>query len=162
VRTIIIGVGNPLLRDDSVGLKIAGRLRDRLRDCPDVAATELYAGGLRLMETMAGHDRAILVDAIQTEGGQPGTIYALEAADVAHTRNICSTHDGSLAAALELGRMAGIGMPDEIRVWAVEAADVGTFSESLTEAVEQAVPRVVEEVMGYLRIGRLPYRERNA
>jgi hydrogenase maturation protease len=112
------------------------------------------------MEAMAGYDRAILVDAIQTEGGKPGTIYALEPADVAQTRNIHSTHDGSLAVALELGRMAGIRMPAEIRIWAVEAGDAGTFSESLTEEVARAVPRVVESIIAHLRIERLPYQER--
>lgn len=162
VRTTIIGIGNPVLRDDSVGLKVAGRLREELRDAPEVTVTELYAGGLRVMEAMAGYDRAILVDAIRTEGGQPGTVYALEAGDVAQTRNLCSTHDGSLAVALELGRIAGMHLPSEIRIWAVEAGDVGTFSESLTEEVARAVPRVVENVIGQLQAGRHSGRERNS
>jgi hydrogenase maturation protease len=162
VRTIVIGIGNPVLHDDSVGLKVAGLLREELRDSRHVAVTELHAGGIRLMEAMAGYDRAILVDAIQTEGGKPGSIYALEPADLARTRNIHSTHDGSLAVALELGRVAGIRLPSEIRIWAVEAGDVESFSESLTEEVARAVPRVVESVIGHLEAEGLSGQEGNS
>lgn len=151
VRTVIIGIGNPVLGDDSVGLKIAGRLREELHASPDVSVTELHAGGIRVMEAMAGYDRAILVDAIRTEGGKPGAIYELQPENVAQTRYICSTHDGSLLVALELGRLAGVAVPAEIRIWAVEAADVETFSESLTAEVARAVPRLVQRIQASLR-----------
>ena len=160
VRTIVIGIGNPVLRDDSVGLKVANRLRDELRDSSRTAVTELYAGGIRLMEAMVGYQRAILIDAIQTGGGRPGAVYLLEITDLIETRNICSTHDGSLRVALELGRMAGLEMPSEMLIWAVEAADVETFSESLTPEVASAVPLVVENIIARLQVDRLPDQER--
>lgn len=150
MATIVIGIGNPVLTDDSVGLKIAAAVRERLQGETVAATAELHSGGIRLMETMAGYDRAIVVDAI-VSGGRPGTIYAMDAADLPKTRNAHSTHDGSLAAALELGRMVGLELPREVRIWAVEAGDVESFGEALTPAVEQAVPRVVDEVMRHLR-----------
>ena len=160
VRTIVIGIGNPVLCDDSVGLKVADRLRAELRHSRRTAVTALYAGGIRLMEAMVGYQRAILIDAIQTAGGRPGAVYPVEIADLLETRNICSTHDGSLRAALELGRMAGLEVPSEILIWAVEAADVETFSESLTPEVAAAVPLVVENIIAQLQVDRLPYQER--
>ena len=147
--TIVICIGNPVLTDDSVGLKVASAVRERLQGRTAAAAAELHSGGLRLMETMAGYDRAILIDAIVT-GGSPGTIYALDLDDLPNTRNAHSTHDGTLAVALELGRLAGPELPGEIRIWAVEAGDVESFGEGLTSAVEQAVPRVVDYVMRQL------------
>ena len=63
------------------------------------------------------------------------------------TRTADSTHDTSLRLALELGRAAGLDLPEDVRIWAVEAADVETFSERLTPAVERAVPLVVEQVL---------------
>lgn len=159
MRTIVIGIGNPVLCDDSVGLEIVRRLRKELPESDDVATTELYAGGIRLMEAMVGYDEAILVDAIQTENGRPGAIHALDLADVAQTRNICSTHDGSLAVALDLGRITGLAIPPRISIWAVEAADVETFSEAMTAAVAAAVPEVVDRIIAQLQTGSFLYQE---
>lgn len=144
--TVIVGLGNPVLADDGVGLRIARELRRRLEGRSGVATVELYAGGMWLMEAMAGHDRAILIDAIAA-GGAAGAIYRLGLGDLRQTRIANSTHDASLPVALELGRAAGLRLPDEVQIWAVEAADLDAFSERLTPAVERAVPEVVEGVM---------------
>lgn len=149
MRTVIIGVGNPVLRDDSVGLRVARELRERVRGA-SVSVLELCGGGMRLMEAMAGFDVAIVIDAIES-GGRPGTIHRLEPGSLPQTRSINSTHEGSLAAALELGRATGLRIPAEIRIWAVEAADTVTFSESLSPAVEKAVQPVVDDVLRSLR-----------
>ena len=75
MRTLVLGLGNPLLGDDAVGLKVAALVRERLDGAPGVDVLEEEAGGLRLMERMTGYDRAVLVDAAVT-GGTPGTIRA--------------------------------------------------------------------------------------
>jgi hydrogenase maturation protease len=146
MRTIIIGVGNPVRRDDGVGLLVAQELRARLAGRNSVNVVELCAGGLRLMEAMAGYDRAIVIDAIEN-GGPPGAVCRLEAGGLQETRNASSTHDGSLPAALALGRTAGMRLPDEICFWAVEAGDVEAFGESLTPGVEAAAGEVVEAIL---------------
>jgi hydrogenase maturation protease len=147
VSTIIIGIGNPVLTDDSVGLKIADGLRDRLRGRPGIVVTQLCCGGINLMETMAGHDRAIIIDAITGGGGNPGTVYAFGPDELSQTRNTWSSHDASLSVAMELGGAVGLPLPADVRIWAVEADDVWTFSEDLTPDVQRAVPRVVEDVI---------------
>lgn len=144
--TVIVGLGNPVLADDGVGLRIARELRRRLEGRSGVATVELYAGGMWLTEAMAGHDRAILIDAI-AGSGVAGAVYRLGLGDLRHTRIANSSHDASLPVALELGRAAGLRLPDEVQIWAVEAADVEAFSERLTPAVERAVLQVVEGVL---------------
>ena len=150
MTTIIIGIGNPVLTDDSVGIKVARELGSRLPADPNVVIQELCAGGLRLVEAMAGYERAIIIDAIVSRDGEPGSVCILGPSDLRKTRNTCSTHDASLVEALELGKMAGLQLPEEIKIWAIEACDVETFSESLTEPVQLAVPAVVESVIRHL------------
>jgi hydrogenase maturation protease len=101
---------------------------------------------MRLMEAMAGHERAIVIDAI-AGGGAAGGIRRLGLGDLPQTRTADSTHDAGLAVALELGRTAGVQLPEDVEIWAVEAADVETFGERLTPAVARAVPLVVEGVL---------------
>jgi hydrogenase maturation protease len=147
MRTAIVGVGNPVLSDDGVGIEVARRVGGRLRHRPDVTALEFCAGGIRLMEAMAGHDRVLLIDSIQTEGGRPGDIYRLDAGDLQETRYAHSNHDSSLAVALEFGRMAGVRLPPRVEIWAIEAGDVTTFGEKLTAPVEEAAERLAARLL---------------
>lgn len=145
MSAVVIGLGNPVLADDGVGLVVARWVRERLANFRDVEVVELHAGGLALVEAMAGRDRAAIVDAM-VSGGRAGEIYRLGAEDLSRTRTARSSHEGSLGAAMELARVAGLRLPVEIRVWAVEAADVTSFREELTVPVEQAARQVVEEI----------------
>lgn len=151
MRTIVIGLGNPILRDDSVGLRVVSRLRPLLEDREDVVVEEDFWGGLRLMEHMVGFDRAIIVDAICTEKEPPGTVMQLDAGGIP-TQRSASAHDVNLPTALELGRQAGAQLPadDDILLIGIEAEDVQTFDEGLSPAVEKAVPVAVEAVLDAL------------
>jgi len=147
MKTLILGLGNPILRDDSVGLRVAQEVERLLPTSPDVEVGLDYWGGLRLMERMIGFDRAIVIDAICT-GAPPGTIHLLNPADIP-TQRSASVHDVNLSTALELGNQAGAHLPPtkDILLIGVEAADVQTFDESLTPEVEDALPAAVEAVM---------------
>ncbi len=148
--TLIIGLGNPLVTDDSVGLRVAAELRSRLAGRADVEVTEDYWGGLRLMEQMVGYDRAIVVDAI-CSGAAPGTIHHLAPGDIP-TQRSASSHDMTLPTALTLGRQAGLRLPadEAIVLVGIEAEDILNFGEACTPAVAAAVSRAVAEVLAVL------------
>lgn len=151
MKTLVLGLGNPLLGDDGVGLQAAARLRAMISELPDVEVAEDYWGGLRLMERMIGYDRAIVIDAICT-GGEPGTIHLLGPQDIP-TQRSSSAHDVNLPTALLFGRQAGAQLPaqERISIIGIEAGDISTFSERLTPAVEAALPQVVELVLSTLK-----------
>lgn len=149
-RAIVLGLGNPLLTDDSVGLRVIDQLRPALADGPGVELAEDYWGGLRLMERMVGYDRAIIIDA-QRSGGLPGNVSML-AAEAPPTQHSSSAHDLDLWTALEFGRQAGFKLPQpgDIRIVAIEAAEVEAFNEECTPAVAASVPRAAELVQSLL------------
>ena len=146
-RTLIIGLGNPILGDDSVGLRVASVVRSELPVGIGVEVAEETHGGLRLMERMVGYDRAIVVDAL-TAGSAPGTIHQLRLGD-RPTRRSASAHDVDLPTALAVGRQAGARLPDDedILVIGIEADPVETFGESLSPPVAAAVPRAAAIVL---------------
>lgn len=147
MKTLILGLGNPLITDDSVGLRVVGQLKPLLADRPDVEVSEDYWGGLRLMERMIGYDRAIVVDAIQT-GAPPGTIHLLTPEGIP-TQRSASAHDVNFSTALEFGRQAGVQLPqnNHIRLVGIEAEDILTFREHCTPTVQAAIPQAVETVL---------------
>jgi hydrogenase maturation protease len=150
MKTLILGLGNPLITDDSVGLRVIEKLKSLLADRSDVEVSEDYWGGLRLMERMIDFDRAIVVDAIQT-GAPPGTIHHLTP-DGIPTQRSASAHDVNLSTALEFGRQAGAHLPrnSDIFLVGIEAEDILNFGEQCTPAVQAAIPLAVDSVLKIL------------
>ncbi len=148
MRTLVLGLGNPLLGDDAVGLKVAGLVRERLHGRADVDVLEDETGGIRLMERLSGYDRAVLVDAAVT-GGTPGTIRRIGPAELP-TQRTAIAHGIDLPGALALGRSLGLAMPATVRIVAVEAASVLEFRLDMTPAVAAAVEDAVAAVIDEL------------
>lgn len=147
MKTLVLGLGNPVVSDDRVGLLVAQALEPLLADRPDIEIGEDYWGGIRLMERLIGYERAIIVDAIVT-GSPPGTIHRLEPGSIG-TQHSASAHDVNLPTALEFGRRAGVDLPadQDILLIGIEAEDVLNISEECTPAVLAAVPLAVDEVL---------------
>lgn len=150
-RTLVLGLGNPILSDDSVGLRVLQELQKILPPQPNLVLDEDHWGGLRLMERLVGFDRAIIIDAIQS-GAPPGTIRCLHPDDLP-TQHSASAHDVNLPTALTFGRQMGLKLPEDehILLIAIEAQDVLTFSEECTPQVAAAIPQAVAIVQAVLR-----------
>ncbi|HSB88535.1 MAG TPA: hydrogenase maturation protease [Anaerolineales bacterium] len=147
MRTVVIGLGNPILRDDGVGLVVARAVRTGLAGRRDVDILEDTHGGLRLMERMTGYDRAVIVDSL-ISGRPPGTVVEIDLRTMS-TQHSSSSHDVDLPTALAVGRRAGAHLPadESIRVFAVEGRQVDIFGDDLTPAVASAVPQAVRMVL---------------
>ena len=150
LKTLIIGLGNPILSDDGVGVRVAEEVQKRLPSDAPVDVTEVSVGGLTLMESMIGYNRVILIDAIQSAENNPGIIRRLTLEDlkeVSPTQHSASPHDTSLITALEMGHHMGLDLPDSIIIFAIEVENVLDFSEQLTPAVAAAIPEVTSAVL---------------
>jgi hydrogenase maturation protease len=154
MKTLVVGLGNPILTDDGVGVKVAEAVQVALPPNSRVDVTEVSVGGLRLMETMLGYDRVILIDAlIQGSDNKPGTIHRMSLDDlrsISPTQHSASAHDTTLVTALEMGQWMGLYLPEEIIIYAVEVENVLVFGEQPTPAVAKAIPRVTAAVLAEL------------
>ena len=155
MKTLVVGLGNPILTDDGVGVKVAYEVDKALSNTPqpDITVTEASVGGLRLMELMVGYDRAIIIDAITTRNGEPGRVHRLTLEDleaISPTQHSASAHDTTLVTALNAGNMMGLTLPNEIVIYAVEVNNVIDFSEESTPAVTKSIPMVTRLVLDEL------------
>jgi len=151
MRTILIGLGNPILGDDACGWRVVDRVEQQLQHKPQEVWQEidsicLSIGGLGLMEHLIGYDRAIIVDAVSTGKAAPGTVslQALEEMPDLSAGHTTSVHDTSLQNSVRLARIMGINLPGTIIVVGIETHTSYTFTEGLTEAVAEAVPQAVQ------------------
>jgi len=145
-KTLVLGIGNSVLCDDGVGIRVAAEVGKRISD-PAITIAEACQGGLFLMEAFLGYDHVVLIDAIQTKGGTPGQVYDLQPENFISALHLSSPHQVDFSTALELGKTLGLPMPSSIDIVAVEAGDVTTFREKFTPEVENAIPVAVEMVM---------------
>ena len=149
MKTLVLGLGNPLRCDDGVGIKVAEAVRKKI-SCPEVEVVETDTSGFGLLDLLLGYEQAIIIDAIQTSEGSPGQVYRLGLEDLAPSQPTL-THSVDLPAAIKFGRELGLPMPEEVIIFAVEAQDVTTFSEQCTSKVRQAIPKVVDLVLHELK-----------
>lgn len=146
MKILVLGLGNPILGDDSAGLRVAELVRQRLPADSPVEVDVDYWGGLRLMERLVGYDRAVIIDAICTGTHPAGTILHLGPDDLP-TQHSASAHDVNLPTALRLAATMGMIVPGEIRIVAIEAEQVLDFSEECSPAVAAAVPLAADLVL---------------
>jgi hydrogenase maturation protease len=145
VKTLVLGIGNPILSDDGVGIHVARILKERM--LPGITVDEVAASGLELLDVIQGYDKLVIIDAIETRGGTPGELHILAEEDFEKSIHGSSPHGINIATALALGRkLVPEKMPKEVVFFAVEAMDLVNVSERLTPEVERAVPRIVERI----------------
>jgi hydrogenase maturation protease len=154
MKTIVIGLGNPLLGDDGVGWKVAEEVKRQLGE-NSAAAVECYSlSGLSLMEQLIGYDRVILIDSLNTGQHEQGEVvtFTLDTLEDLTYGHSASAHDASLKTALGVGRSMGERLPadKDIYVIAIEARHVYDFSEELTPAIGVSVPMAASKVLDLL------------
>lgn len=154
MKILILGIGNPILTDDAVGILVARKLHGI-----GVDVEELAVGGLLLLDYIRGYDKVVVIDAVKRssvsgtssieerhsqEDFPPGTISILRSQDIERTLHASCIHDVSFSEALQLGeQLFPHDMPSEIICVGIEVADTETFSETPTEAVMAAIPQAV-------------------
>jgi hydrogenase maturation protease len=146
-KTVIVGVGNPILGDDGVGIHVARELKGRISE---VDISEAYTGGLNLLDIIVGYDRAILIDAVYLEDMEVGEVRVLDIKEfgTAHSSN---PHDATLMEAIEMSkRMGEDKVPSEITIVGIRIDRVDEFSEVLSPKIASSISGAVSTVKDLL------------
>ncbi len=156
MKTLVAGLGNPILGDDGVGWVVAKKVEEQIKSIHPAIKIECYAlAGISLMEQMIGFERVILIDSLNTGKYPQGEVvtFTLDSLEDLTFGHSASAHDLSLKQALVLGRSMNADLPDDQQVYviAIEARHVYDFQESLTPEIEASVPIAVQEVLKVLK-----------
>jgi len=151
-RTLVIGLGNPILTDDGAGIYAARAVADVLPPDADVDVIEVSCGGLTLMEAMIGYERVIVIDAFFDFRQPLGSVRVFDAGHLASTLNTASTHDADLQTALRVGRLMNASLPEDeaIQIVGITARDVLTFGETPNPEIVAAIPAATQVVFELL------------
>ena len=167
MKTIVIGLGNPILGDDGIGWNVAEEVKKQLtspstslrstaggllrgeEDKVDVDFLSL--GGISLMENLVGYERAILIDAVASDE-EIGSVIVSKLSEMPDysALHTTSAHDTSLQNALKLGKAMGADLPQDVIVVGIATSRVYDFSEALSPPVAEAIPKATQIVISLL------------
>jgi hydrogenase maturation protease len=149
MKTLVLGLGNDLYGDDGVGCQVvlqlieernAGKAPWAAMERVDMEACGLT--GLKLLDVIAGYERVIIIDTIKKDRPETGRITLLKGSELRHIPGP-SVHYVSIPQALSIGREAGLAVPSQIDVIAVEAKNLYQMGEGLTEEMTEAIPEII-------------------
>jgi len=145
---IVLGIGNPILCDDGIGIHVIRRLKNLIKD-RNINLDEAYTGGLPLVDLLRGYRKSILIDAIKSPQDKNGTIKRLTLNDLPTTHS-ANPHDMSLYTAIQLSKQMGDVIPQEIVIIGVVVNNPPCFGEHLTPEIHMVVPQAVNCVLAEL------------
>jgi hydrogenase maturation protease len=143
-KVTVLGIGNILLRDEGVGV----RLMEALRDCrccgEDVEFIDGGAGGLSLISILEQAQTLIVLDAAEMRL-EPGAFRVIEPAQLQEDRpQSLSLHDMPFAGTLELCRQYA-SVPRRVRIFAIQPESI-EYGRELSKKLTTTMPLLVEAV----------------
>jgi len=153
MKTIVLGIGNLILRDDGVGIHVANEVKKQIDD-PNVTIDEAITGGMNLLDLILGYDKAILIDAVKSDDGSHGEVRRISISDF-NTMHSCNPHDVSLIEAVDMAKKLGESrIPKEIIIIGVMMKQIPCeFGENLSDEIAAAVPEAVKLTLNEIKRG---------
>ncbi len=138
-ETLIVGVGNLLLRDEGVGIHIIKALESMTLPA-HVHLTDGGTGGLHLLSWLQGYDRIIMVDAT-LDDNPPGTVRLIQPRYATDFPPLMSAHEIGLKDMI--GAMILTDDLPETHLIVISAANANEVGMELTPKVKESIPNVI-------------------
>jgi hydrogenase maturation protease len=118
--TVVLGLGNPLMADEGIGVYLVERLVESAGDYPDVDFIDAGTGGLTVLHKIEGRSKAIFIDCAYM-GEEPGAIRRFTPEEVRSSKVLAhqSLHEADLLRIIDLARQLGQA-PDEIVMFGIQ------------------------------------------
>ena len=147
-HTLVLGLGNILLRDEGIGVRAVELLTERYEFPPEVELLDGGTLGLNLLPYVEDADRLLIIDAVDVDG-EPGTVVCLEGEEIPASLSVkISPHQVGLADLLAAARLRG-HCPGEMMLVGVQPSVVDVGLE-LSPPVEAQVASLVDAALSQL------------
>jgi hydrogenase maturation protease len=146
---VVLGVGNPLMGDEGIGVYLVERLTRSAAEYPSVDFVDAGAGGLSVLHDLGGRHKAIIIDCAFMDE-EPGTIRRFAPEEVRSTKVLAhqSLHEADLMRIIEIGRQLDQA-PEEIVIFGIqpERVEFGQgLSPTLTARTDEYVSQILQEL----------------
>ena len=149
-ETIVLGLGNPLMGDEGIGIKLIEMLQSASGDFPEADFVDAGTGGMSLLHLIAGRTKAIIIDCC-IMGTEPGTIKQFTPDQVKTVKQLThlSLHEVDIIKVIDLARQLG-ECPEEIIFIGIEP-EIVTQQMELSKIITDRLTQYTETIKPQLR-----------
>jgi hydrogenase maturation protease len=148
-KTLVLGLGNILLGDEGVGVRVVERLQKLYEFPQEVQVLDGGTLALDLLSYVEDADRLLVIDALEMSA-KPGTVARLEGDEIPAFLSVkISSHQIGLADLLAAARLRGL-YPEELVLWGVQPGELKVGLE-LSPPVAAQVEVLIEKALAELR-----------
>ncbi len=141
-QVLVLGVGNILMRDEGVGVRVVQRLEELYEIPPQVEVLDGGTSGVELLPYIEGKGALFIIDAMQKGDMAPGEVVVLDLSSHIHVyRNRISPHQLGISEVLALATLQE-KIPPVVKLIGIRPSRVDTGLE-LSPEVEEAVDRAI-------------------
>ena len=150
-QTLVLGLGNILLADEGVGVRVIERLQEQYNFPEEVQVMDGGTLGPDLLPYLEDASRLLVIDAVQARK-PAGTLVRLAGDEIPAFLDAAkvSVHQEGLADLLAVATLKGY-LPEEVIFWGVQIESLGV-SLDLSPAVASQIDALVEKVL--VELGR--------
>ncbi|MFH1220951.1 MAG: hydrogenase maturation protease [Candidatus Eisenbacteria bacterium] len=152
-KGILIGLGNPIMSDDGIGLLVARRVHQHL---PSLDLDLSCAGGFDIIDRILGREMAVIVDSMVTGQCPPGEVRRLDVGACRGTLRSRDSHTVGFSEAIRLARACGAALPSRIVVYGIEVEDPFSVGDRVSETLAGKLDSIVDDIVRDLRAEGLP------
>jgi hydrogenase maturation protease len=142
-KTLVVGMGNLLYRDESIGVHVAQEM-EKMELPEQIELLDIGTSTMDLISYLKGVKKLIVIDAMKA-GGDPGTVYKCKPEDLLpKDEGPISLHEIGLLETLNMAKKMEmeietviIGVEPKVFDWGIE----------LTEEVKNRIPFIIDVVL---------------
>ena len=146
MKTLILGVGNLLLKDEGVGIHVIRALETEILP-PGVDLMDGGTGGLHLINWLQDYDRIIMIDAT-LDDNPPGTIRLIHPRYASDFPPLMSAHEIGLRDMIAALCLTG-NMP-EISLIVISVVNINEIGIELSPEIKAVIPEIIQLVKDQL------------
>ncbi|MHA1303657.1 MAG: hydrogenase maturation protease [Candidatus Heimdallarchaeaceae archaeon] len=149
MKTAIIGLGNPIVGDDAIGIRVLEYIKDKYTLPSSIEImVDVSLSGIGLVELFRGFDKIIIIDSMQSGQFEPGTVMRLNPEQFLSALHVSDYHNMDFFTAYKFGQEIFEDLPDNenIVIIGIEIKFVQEFSDQLTKEIQEKFIEIVNQV----------------
>lgn len=149
MKTLIIGLGNPIVGDDAIGIEVTEWLQKNANLPLEVEIQpDVSLSGIALVELFRGYDQVIIVDSMHTKQFPPGTVKVLHPDQFLSAQHISDFHNLDFFTALTWAYQTFDDIPpkDKITIIGIEINYIQEFSDTLSPELQHQLDTIKNTV----------------
>ena len=147
MKPLVLGIGNSILGDDGVGIRVGQELESQFNHVADFIFTEEM--GFSLLDFLSGYEEAIIIDSLVSGHKEPGEIVVMDLANFDAQFDL-SNHYVGLPEMARMAQEIGVDFPSQITMIGIEVEDPYIISDDLSPIIQKKFPDIVRDVSSKL------------